>query len=177
MSVNPANEDEFVINNFSVAPGKIISFYNNLHTSNYKITLDENVNNKLASARKTIVTVNVGGNYNIYINKKNYVVRMELINPDTATYGCVYYDGTDFITLQPYETGVPYIFHYQITVDKYDSLPDFHSSNYKTYDLTVVDMTNILMGSGSNYYFKNEGTYNLIINLKNFEISAVLLPE
>ena len=177
MSVNPANADEFVINNFNVTAGKIISFYNHLHTSNYKVTLDESINNKLASARKTSVTVNVGGNYNIYINRKTYVVRMELINPDTATYGCVYYDGTDFITLPPYETGVPYIFHHQITVDKYDSLPDFHSANYKTYDLTVVDTANVLMGSGSNYFFKQSGTYNIIINLKTFEITAELLPE
>ncbi|MDD7397803.1 MAG: hypothetical protein PUG65_00325 [Firmicutes bacterium] len=102
---------------------------------------------------------------------------MELINPDTATYGCVYYDGTEFIMLQPYETDVPYIFHYQITVDKYDNLPDFHSANYRTYDLIVVDTTNVLMGSGSNHYFKNSGTYNLTINLKTFEITVELLPE
>ena len=177
MSVNPTNNDEFVIQNFSVEAGKTISFYNHLHTSNYKVTLDESVNNKLASARKTIVTVNVGGAYNVYINRKTYVVRLELIHPDTATYSCVYYDGTDFITLQPYALDVPYIFHYQITVDKYNSLPDFHTANYKTYDLTVVDTTDVLMGSGSNHYFKNAGTYNLIINLKTFEISAELLPE
>lgn len=177
MSVNPANADEFVINNFNVTAGKIISFYNNLHTSNYKVTLEDSANNKLASSIKTNVTVNVGGNYNIYINRKTYVVRMELINPDTATYGCVYYDGTEFITLQPYETDVPYIFHYQITVDKYDNLPDFHSANYRTYDLIVVDTTNVLMGSGSNHYFKNKGTYNLIINLKTFEITVESLPE
>ncbi len=177
MSVNPDNNDEFVINNFSVEPGKIIGFYNNLHVSNYKVTLDESVNNKLASVRKTIVTVNVGGNYDIYINRKTYVVRMELLNPETATYGCVYYDGADFITLQPYDIAVPYVFHYQITVDKYDSLPKFHSEKYQTYDLTVVDTANILMGSGSNKYFKQAGTYDLIINLKTFEITAEILPE
>lgn len=177
MSENPVNSDEFVINNFSVEAGKSVYFYNNLHTSNYKVTLDESVNNKLASARKADVTVNVGGNYNIYINKKTYVVRMELINPDTASYGCVYYDGTNFIELQPYETGVPYVFRHQITVDKYDTLPDFHSANYKTYDLTVVDASDVLMGSGSNRYFKQPGTYELIINLKTFEITAELLPE
>ena len=177
MSVNPANADEFVINNFNVTAGKSISFYNNLHTSHYKVTLEDSANNKLASAIKTDVSVNVGGNYNIYINRKTYVVRMELINPDTATYGCVYYDGTEFVTLQPYETDVPYIFQYQITVDKYDNLPDFHSANYRTYDLIVVDTTNVLMGSGSHHYFKNTGTYNLIINLKTFEITVELLPE
>ena len=99
MSANPENADEFVIKNFKVQAGKSISFYNSVHTSNYKITLDEAINEKYASARKTIAWVNVGGEYNIYINAKTYVVRMELLNPDTATYSCVYYDGTDFITL------------------------------------------------------------------------------
>ena len=177
MGVNPTNEDEFVINNFEVEAGKMLSFYNYLHTSNYKITLDESVNNKLASFRKTDVTINVGGIYNIYINRKTYVVRLELINPNTATYSCVYFDGVDFITIQPYELAVPYVFHYQITADKYDTLPDFHTANYRTYDLIVVDTTNALMGTGKNHYFKQQGTYDIIINLKTFEITAELLPE
>lgn len=179
MSVNPSNEEEFVVNNFNVEAGKIISFYSNIHTSNYKVTLEESANNKLASARKTVVTVNVGGYYNIYINRKTYVVRMELIDPDTATYGCVYYDGTDFITLQPYELDVPYVFRQRIivTTQYTTSLPKFHSAGYKTYELTVVDSTDVLMGSGSNYYFKQVGTYDVIVNLKTFEITAELLPE
>lgn len=178
MSENPANGDEFVINNFNVEAGKIISFYNHLHTSNYKVTLDENANDKLASARKAVVTVNVGGNYNIYVNKKTYVVRMELLNPDTASYSCVYYDGKDFIELQPCEAGVPYIFRQRITVDTNytTSVPDFHTSKYQTYDLTVVP-SELLMGSGKNYYFKKTGTYDLTINLKTFEISVEKLPE
>lgn len=177
MSVNPANADEFVINNFNVDAGKSIGFYNNVHVSNYKVTLDEGINNKLASGGKKIVAVNVGGNYNIYINKKTYVVRMELLNPNTATYSCVYYDGTDFITIQPYDATVPYVFHYQITAVEDDRLPNFHTENYKTYDLTVVDTANVLEKFKSSYYFKNPGTYELIINLKTFEITAILLPE
>ena len=179
MSENPANTDEFVIHNYSVEAGKVISFFSNLHISNYKVTLDESIDNKLAAVRKTDVTVNVGGAYNIYINKKTYVVRMELINPDTATYGCVYYDGTDFITLEPYEADVPYIFRQRIVVTtQYTTdLPKFHSTAYRTYDLTVVDPTDVLMGSGKYYYFKQPGTYDVIINLKTFEITAELLPE
>lgn len=180
MSVNPANEDEFVINNFNVEAGKIISFFNNIHISNYKVTLDESVNNKLASARKTHVTINVGGSYNVYINRKTYVVRLELTNPDTANYSCVYYDGTDFITLEPIDVAVPYVFRQRIVVTtKYTtSVPQFHTANYQTYDLTPVDNADdILMGSGKSCYFKEPGTYDLIINLKTFEVSAELLPE
>lgn len=175
MSVNPSNEDEFVISNFSIGAGETVSFYNNVHVSNYKVTLDASINNKLASARKTIVTVNVGGLYNVYINKKTYVVRLELLNPDTATYSCVYYDGTDFITLQPYESDVPYVFRQRIVVTtQYTTrIPDFHTAKYRTYDLTVVDTMNVLMSN----YFKQPGTYDVIVNLKTFEITAELLPE
>ena len=119
--------------------------------------------------------VNVGGLYNVYINKKTYVVRMELLNPDTATYSCVYYDGTDFITLQLYESDVPYVFRQRIVVTtQYTTkIPDFHTAKYRTYDLTVVDTMNVLMSN----YFKQPGTYDVIVNLKTFEITAELLPE
>ena len=65
-----------------------------------------------------------------------------------------------------------------ITVlDEGDEVWEKCMKNYKTYDLTVVDTADVLMGSGSNYYFKKAGTYDLTVNLKTFEISAELLPE
>ncbi|MBQ9756068.1 MAG: hypothetical protein IJV99_00545 [Clostridia bacterium] len=176
MSVNPANEDEFVICNFNVTAGKSIYFYNNIHTSNYKVTLDENANNKLASARKTQVTVNVGGNYNIYINRKTYVVRMELLSPSTATYGCVYYDGANFIELQPYEVDVPYVFHFQLNAEKHDFFPNFYSTAFRKYSLKVTQ-TDYVVSTGNSYFFTRTGRHNLIINLRTFEISVELLPE
>ena len=90
-------------------------------------------------------------------------------------YSCVYYDGTDFITFQPYESDVPYVFRQRIVVTtQYTTrIPDFHTAKYRTYDLTVVDTMNVLMGN----YFKQPGTYDVIVNLKTFEITAELLPE
>ena len=90
-------------------------------------------------------------------------------------YSCVYYDGTDFITLQPYESDVPYVFRQRIVVTtQYTTkISDFHTAKYRTYDLTVVDTMNVLMGN----YFKQPGTYDVIVNLKTFEITAELLPE
>lgn len=179
MSVNPANADEFVIHNFNIGVNEFISFQDNTHTSLYKTTLDESCNEKYGSYQYPSTVINVGGNYNVYINAKTYVVRLELLNPDTATYSCVYYDGVDFIELEPYEADVPYIFRQRIVVDtKYTtSVPKFHTAKYKTYTLTVVDTTDVFIGSGRNYYFKNMGTYDVIINLKTFEITAELLPE
>ena len=179
MSVNPENSEEFVIENFNIEVNKTIYFQNISHTSLYKITLDENCNETLASYTYPSVTVNVGGSYNIYINAKTYVVRLELINPDTATYNLVYYDGADFITKSPDDQSVPYVFRQQITVDTKNttSLPNFYTEKYKTYKLTVIDNNDLLSYSGKYYYFKQIGTYDLIINLKTFEITVEILPE
>lgn len=178
MSVNPENSNEFVINNFHVDAGKDVCFFNNLHVSNYKVTLAESCNEKLASARKTQVTVNVGGDYNIYINAKTYVVRLELVTaPENAQYSCVYYDGTDFITLSPVDTSTPYIFHKQITTDvDIDFIPKFHTANFKTYKLTVLESSDVIIGN-TDSFFKTAGTYNLEINLKDFTLRVERLTE
>ena len=173
MSLNPENSEEFYISNFNIEKGKTISFFNNIHVSNYKVTLDEKTNEKYAHARKTSVTVNIGGSYDVYINSKTYEVRLELKNPDSASYGCVYYDGADFITLEPYDISAPYIFKYTITAEKYDSVPSFYSSAYREYALGFQE-SDILTARGS---FKNDGTYNVTINLKTFEILVEAATE
>lgn len=180
MGVNSANEEEFVINNFSIGVNQFISFQDTTHTSLYKVSLDESCNEKYGSYQYPSVMVNVGGNYNIYINKKTYVVRLELLNPNTAIYSCVYYDGADFITLQPYETDIPYIFRQRVTIATANDtqVPKFHTEKYRTYHLTVVDTASLLTRSSKgNYYFKKAGTYDIIVNLKNFELTVELLPE
>lgn len=178
MDVNPENSEEFCIKNLCIGADEFLSFFDSTHTSNYKITVDESGNEKYGSYTYPSLVINVGGTYNVYINAKTYVVRLELLNPDTATYSCVYYDGANFINLEPYDTGVPYIFRQRLTVDTQytTSLPKFHTTKYKTYKLTVIP-SDLLTGGGKNYYFKQVGTYDLIINLKTFEISVELLPE
>ena len=179
MNVNPENADEFVINNFYIGANEFISFHDTTHVSCYKVTLDESCDKKYGSYTYPTLVFNVGGNYNIYINKKTYVVRLELINPDTATYTCVYYDNNDFIELTPYDVSVPYLFRQRVVADtKYTtSVPDFYTTKYRTYKLTVIDTNNLLLGSEDDYTFKNIGTYELTINLKTFEMSVELLPE
>lgn len=180
MGGNSANEDEFVINNFYIGVNQFISFQDTTHTSLYKVSLDENCNEKYGSYRYPSVVINVGGNYNIYINKKTYVVRLELLNPDTAIYSCVYYDGADFITLQPCENDIPYIFRHRLTITTANDtkVPQFHTEKYRTYDLTVMDTAGVLTRTNKgNYYFRKTGTYDLTVNLKTFELSVELLPE
>lgn len=177
MSVNPLNEDEFCIKDFALEKDKSISFFSNIHTSNYKVTLEESCNNKHASARKTEVKINIGGTYNIYVNKKTYVVRLELQNPDTASYSCMYYDGNDIAPVDLYEQGTPYIFHKRIEVtDTYEAMPKFYTSAYREYALDVAEAS-VVSKTGKSYYFRKTGTYDLIINLKTFEITIEQLPE
>ena len=178
MSQNPDNADEFVISNFEVDAGVSIVFYSNIHTSNYKVTLDSACQDKYCSGGGKLVGINVGGKYNFYINKKTYVVRAELLNPETATYKVIYYEDGDFKTLQPSESNVPYIFKKRITVErKYQNLPDFYSDNYTNYKLSVVDIASVLYCNDGEYYFKQVGSYDLTINLQTFELTVEMLPE
>ena len=177
MSASSENSEEFCIKDFNIEKGEYICFYDRTHVSNYKVTLDESVNENCAVADKTFITVNVGGKYDVYVNSKTYVVRLVLKNPDTADYGCVYYDGTDFVELEPSDTAKPYIFKRRMTVDKkFVSVPDFHSTAYKTYKLRIVD-SDYIDGDAGYEYFKQAGTYDIIVNLKTFELSVELLPE
>lgn len=176
MAVNPDNPEEFYITNFHVDTGKDINFFSHIHTSNYIPTLD-NSSQKYAFCRKTNVDMLIGGNYNVYINSKTYKVRLELINPDTADYTCVYYEDGDFITLEPTDTNTPYVFNLQISVDtQYTSVPSFYSAGYGEYTLSVVNSPDVMSGT-YDHYFKKIGTYRLTINLKTFELMAELLPE
>lgn len=178
MSVNPANKDEFVIDNFSVTADETISFFNIVHTSNYKVTLDEKVNDKLASANKKNLTINVGGTYRIYVNSKTYVVNLELLNPDTATYNCVCYDGLNYNVLTPNDEQLPHVFSMRlVTTENSTGLPYFLSKAYKKYDLTVIASTDVVSKVGKSCYLRKAGTYDLTINLRTFEITIEKLPE
>lgn len=178
MSVNPNNKDEFVINDFYIGVNQFVSFQDRTHTSLYKNTVDVSCAEKYATYQYPTTMVNVGGNYNVYINAKTYVVRFELLNPDTAEYTCVYYDGTDFIELAPQDSAVPYIFKQRVYVDTNytTSVPKFHTKKYRTYNLTVVP-SSAITSTEKYHYFKKIGTYDLTINLKTFELSVELLPE
>ena len=177
MSVNPNSQEEFYISNFNIATGKTISFFSNIHTSNYIPTLKSD-SQKYAKCEKTDIRIIIGGNYNVYINSKTYEVRLELVNVETADYTCVYYNGSEFINLELVNQNVPYIFTYQIEVDTKNttSVPNFYNTHYNKYDLDIVDSPEVI--SGTKYsYFKEIGTYKLTINLKTFELRVELLPE
>ena len=89
MVVNPNNSEEFMIANYSIESGTLISFYNHgeVHLSNYKVILDSANQGKYATALEDgdkHVSFAIGGVYNLYVNPTTYALRVELTNPDTA---------------------------------------------------------------------------------------------
>ncbi|MBQ9103626.1 MAG: hypothetical protein IJY57_00885 [Clostridia bacterium] len=177
MSVNPNNSNEFMLSNFVLQNEELIGFFSNLHISNYKITLDESCKNKYCSGEGILTWMSVGGTYNIYINKKTYKVRLELCDSSSATYGLVYYDGNDFFDLQPVDQSTPHLFKIRLDVDdEYTSVPKFYSSKYTDFDLTINSSAHLTKTERS-AYFKTIGTYDITVDLLNFEISVELLAE
>ena len=89
--------DEFSIENYYVEQGKAVSFFNLVHTSHYKTTLEADVAGKYVCKTGTKAVSEVwfmiGGTYNIYLNAKTYVVRVELVSADENGYAAkIFYD-------------------------------------------------------------------------------------
>ncbi len=182
--------DEFVINNFYVETGKNVSFFSKIHTSNYKTTILSGLENKYICKTSTKRTSNVlfmiGGTYNIYINAKTYVVRVELINADDAEYSACLYQDKNLVSLTKGDKN--YIFTTNHTTKDYsdhilEEVPKIYTSGYKAYNLNLTEeslnyIKTITTDSGKvHYYFKEAGTYKLTVNLKDFTIDVVSLLE
>lgn len=184
------NGDEFCIEGFTVGAGKAVSFFNKIHTSNYKTTIDESCAGKYIYksfvSNPTTTFFIIGGTYNIYLNAKTYQVRVELVDKETATYSAVVYENNEFKDLTLENSDIPYIYEYTFTTTadyenyRRDDLPSIYSASYQEYSLTPLESEFIgefdYKGEIS-YYFKKAGTYRLTINLSDFTISAEKLAK
>ena len=178
MTVNPDNSEEFMIANYPVQVGELISFFNHgkVHLSNYKVILDEAVQGKYATAMEDgdkRLNFAVGGLYNLYVNPVTYAVRVELTNPDDADYELYVFTSDGATQLTAPNPDIPYIFTHQVTVKKNAGMPIFAGGGYVMFDLNVNE---------SEYIDKYEdfieaGTYALEINLKTFTITVTYLPQ
>ena len=192
MTKNSENQDEFVINNFCVASKKSISFFShNIHTSRYKVTLDESAQYRYAyqigTKSSPDVYMMIGGTYNVYINSKTYVVRFELVSANADGYSAIVYKDGNFVDLELADQNVNYIFKYRYEATRdiggygvmSDDVPDIYNASYQKYNLTPTDdsMTYLRAYSSGGYYFKTRGTYDLTINLLDFTITIEKLPE
>ena len=196
--------DEFVAYNVHVYAGKLAGFYSEFtHTSWYNTTLHESSANKYVykgggDKPSTNVFFMIGGTYNIYINPVTYVVRVELVSADADGYSAIIYRDADMnpvsepIELQPADSTAPYLFEYQcnITGKQYGNyyfvmttIPTIYTKNYQEYDLQLTEdsLQYIRIYTSDDgdvtYYFDNEGTHILTVNLQTFEISVTYLPE
>ena len=81
MVINPNNNDELMLSNYTLTLDKALYFFSISHTSNYKINIsNESVNiiayaNKKRQGVKSLISANV----NIYLNTKTYEIRVEII--------------------------------------------------------------------------------------------------
>ncbi|MBR2974878.1 MAG: hypothetical protein IKC47_03955 [Clostridia bacterium] len=156
--------------------GASIGFGNQSRTSRYNLTVPFEMQNTIAyydSVNKGSLQVHVGGTYKVYFNAKTYVVRLELQNPDTATY---YYqvEWQQGNVLTPVGNQTPYLFEYQFVAqgkptDPYVDIPSFFPMLGWKYSLTVVDPDGL---TAYDAYIKESGTYKLTINLKDFTLTV-----
>ena len=184
--------DEFFVNNYHMEGAKLVAFDSSYsHTSHYKTTIDESCLNKYIYKNGTKPSSDVwfmiAGTYNIYLNAKTYVVRVELVSADADGYSASVYKNHEFVPLELVDENVKYVFKYRYTatsdIGNYgimsDDVPKIFNASYQKYNLVATDGSMIYLGaySSGGYYFKTRGTYDLTINLLDFTISITKLPE
>lgn len=178
---NPNNPNEFVINNYEVATGKLYSFYSKSNTSVYKLTVAEDSTRyaTVSPLYDDVILFNISGKVNITVNNKTYEVKAEVADPASLTYDCLTYNGEQWITLEPKDEAVPYIFEYayEATSDvggygvMSDDLPKFYNKSYKEYKFSVTE-SNLLGNNKGTYYFKKRGHYLILIDVYNLTLSV-----
>jgi len=196
--------NEFALLGTHFAVGQSAGFYSKFtHTSWYKTTIEESCANRYIHKRGTKANTDicfmVGGEYNIYLNPKTYVVRVELVAADEDGYSAnVFVDeNLDFVNdpiqleLLDQNKNYEFVFQCRVTselVGNYQvvttELPKIYNDKLQSYELVptaeslTADLVRESAYHGSTfYYFNKAGVYNLIINLKTFEINVELVTE
>jgi len=171
MSLDETTNEYYIL---ADVPSKAsIGFYSSSHNSHYKMTVDNKLTNKLVywdSVNPAQTQVHVGGTYKIYFNAKTYVLRLELQNPDTASYYCQveWKQGNE---LTPVSSSTPYLFEYELVSTGFADLPNFYPYLGLSYDLTVLGDEEYVRDD----YVREEGTYKLTVNLKEFTLTVTKL--
>ena len=90
MKANPNNEDELMAEGMNIQMHSSLVFDNNLGCYT-RVWLDESLINQVRTfTKRELLHFSVGGVYNLYLNRRTYAVRVELTNPESATYNCYY---------------------------------------------------------------------------------------
>lgn len=153
-----------------------IGFFNAAHTGRYKTNVVWNIYDTLVywnSTNVTSIQVHVGGTYNVYFNAKTYELRLELQNPDTASYYCQVGWKEDK-ELTAVSSATPYLFEYEFVAqgtvsDPYVDIPSFYPELGMKYRLSVIDEDGYVFADS---YLTESGKYKLTVNLKDFTLTV-----
>ena len=185
--------NELAITNIHFDIGQAIWFYSEFtHTSWYKTTIDESCVNKYVhkwgeKPSSEIIFI-FGGTYNLYLNPKTYVVRVEAVSIDNDGYSAIIFDENgQEQSLQPADQTAGYIFTFEKTVTGRtvgnvfvvtEDLPVIYSASYQPYNLTLTEESKVFVSFyDDDICFKQAGKYIVTINLQTFEMGLTLLAE
>ena len=175
MEINPENEDELILRNQHFESGTSLFFLSFNSTSQYKVSLGEsNIAPYLSQNKERQLTkLAIGGNFDITLNVKTYVVDITLLNPESADFTVIIYENGEFISLEP-SSDISYMFTYIQVVDKkYASLQRFYTAGYEELKFEVIDNSKHFISE----IFMEVGTYQLTLNLFNMTLVIDMLGE
>lgn len=185
MRENPDNPDEICVLGYSIPMYASIIFPNNLGCYT-RVWLDASyVNTARTFTKRELLRFSRGGVFNVYLNTKTYVVRLEQLDYETAKYNCYYIfvndanpNGDALAMTQDAEH--PYIYHLDnfsnrkelgfISTIRFVDIEPNERGTYK-YVLEPTN-TNISRDDNNGYFFTVGGTFNITINLKEGTLDA-----
>ena len=170
MEENPANPDELQVKNIELNHAKGITFYQT--PNRFRVTIDpasKGVVSIIGAERDDYISVNIDGAANLYLNRKTYVVRAELVDPDQTTFMfTTLNDAKDALIVQ--DPAHPYLFTYDLVVENtYTAIDDlsFYDFHVNKYEFSLISGVEYLReytssSTGKTYLYYNEaGTYRL----------------
>ncbi|MCR4561872.1 MAG: hypothetical protein K5694_01515 [Bacilli bacterium] len=181
---NKDNPDELCVLNYDIPMHASIVLDNNLG-SYTRVWLDESLFNLARTfTKRELIHFSVGGNYNVYLNRKDYSVRLELNNPENAKYNCFFrftggeHSGDPETMTQDQEH--PYIFHLNNFSNETDNgyvktirFVEYEEDGSATFKYKLDSLNeNIERNDNNNYSFTSGGTFNISINLLEGTILA-----
>lgn len=171
------NGENFEISNVCFDIGSTFLFTAINYVSDYKFTMIEEVENKYAcffmdnrpEYRNTYAKTLIGGDYNVSINRKTYVVSLELVTDiEQASYFLKQYNEPLTPTAEH-----PYIFemNYEASKDM-DSLPTFYNIATKKVIFTPIN-DELFYPYEDMIFLRKAGNYKLILNVIELTIDAM----
>ena len=183
MKANPNNQDELMVEGFNVPIHSSLVFVNNLGCYT-RVWLDESLVNQVRTfTKRELLHFSVGGTYNFYLNRKTYVVRVELTNPDTASYTCAYASemtNWEKVSLSK-KSGSNHIFelkdyknYKESTIYSTINFVDYDASDKASYPYYLKSGCDLVEISESKktILIRQKGTFNITVDLQEGTVVA-----